>query len=505
MRAMTEYNLYWGDIHNHNELGYAQGSLERSYEIARSHLDFYSFTPHGLYADGGVPDGYPIVNANWDKIRQAAIDHDDPGIFTCFLGYEWHSARWGHVHVVSTDDAEFMHCAGSYEDLQDHFRGRQTILVPHHTGYDQGVDWELFDEELSPVVEIFSEHGSSERDIGLFPMLGHSGGPGGSKFTVQGGLAEGKRFGFTAGTDNHDGYPGGYGLGLTGVWARENTREGIMEAFRSRRTMAVTGDRIIVTFDAGEAPMGSVIEGGGATELSYLVHGWDAIKLVELVRDNVPVQVGTPDYTAPKTLGEQLYRLRLEWGWGPMKGYQVYDWNGSLRVDDGHLNQVLPCFTSDPFDEQRRKLVQTQDGTSCTWKSHTSRGGIFTTRNGATAPSANDALCLEVLGNEKTLLTITFACTTHKSLLVTGPDLSISSGVGRLELSCSIGDLLEGRQGYCIEGMPTSVVMHRAIPPHLYTLSGTYEHPGGEATCYYLRVTQENGQMAWSSPVWLGG
>ena len=51
---MSDYRLYWGDIHNHNELGYAQGSLERSCDIARSHLDFYAFTPHGQHADGGI-------------------------------------------------------------------------------------------------------------------------------------------------------------------------------------------------------------------------------------------------------------------------------------------------------------------------------------------------------------------------------------------------------------------------------------------------------------------
>jgi len=502
--GMTDYTLYWGEIHNHNELGYAQGSLERSYDIARSHLDFYSFTPHGLHADGGMPDGFPIVNAHWDKIRQAAIDHDDPGTFTCFLGYEWHSQRWGHLHVVSAEDAESMYCATSYEGLQDHFRGRPTILVPHHIGYHQGVDWELFDEDVSPVVEIFSEHGCSERDTGPFPMLGHSGGPGAAQFTAQHALASGAKFGFTAGTDNHDGHPGGYGLGLTGVWAQQNTRQGIMEGLRSRRTIAVTGDRIGVTFNVGEAPMGSAVQECGATELSYTVQGWDFIKQVELLRDNVPVQMQTPDYITAERSGEQLYRLRLEWGWGPMKGYQVYDWQGRLQIEDGRLQQVVPCFTSDPFDEQRRKRVQTEDASGCTWESHTSRGGIFTSRNGATAPSANDALCVEVNGSEKTRLTIAFDCTTHKSLLATGPDLMISPHLGHVERTFSIAQLLEGRQGFKVEGMPTWVLAHRAVPPHRYTMTGGYHHPAGEAACYYLRVTQENGQMAWASPLWLG-
>ncbi|MEE3258333.1 MAG: DUF3604 domain-containing protein, partial [Candidatus Latescibacterota bacterium] len=314
---MPDLNLYWGELHNHSELGYGQGSLERSYEIAGSHLDFYAFTPHGLHADGGVPDGYPVVVENWERIRRAARENDRPGQFTCFPAYEWHSAAWGHLHVLSVVDMESMYCARSLSDLQDHFRDRQAIVVPHHTAYERGVDWEGFDGELSPVVEIFSEHGSSERDSGLHPLLGHSGGPAGYQYTVQHGLALGKRFGFTAGTDNHDGYPGGYGLGLTGIWAEENTRAGLFAALKKRRTTAVTGDRIEVLFRADDAWMGEVVRGSAERGLDYRVRGWDAVKSVELVRDNVPVQSAMPDYGAPPSAGPQRYRLRFEWGWGP--------------------------------------------------------------------------------------------------------------------------------------------------------------------------------------------
>lgn len=48
---MKHLNLYWGEIHNHNEIGYGLGALERSYQIARNSLDFYAFTPHGWWAD----------------------------------------------------------------------------------------------------------------------------------------------------------------------------------------------------------------------------------------------------------------------------------------------------------------------------------------------------------------------------------------------------------------------------------------------------------------------
>ena len=301
-------------------------------------------------------------------------------------------------------------------------------------------------------------------------------------------------------------------MGVTGAWATENSRPAIFEALRSRRTVACTGDRIEVDFRCDDtAWMGSVVN-TGVVDLTWSVRGWDFIKQIELVRDNVPVHVRLPDYAAEAEdsaagdrAGEgQLYRLRLEWGWGPMKGYQVYDWEGELELSGGHLLQVVPCFVSDPFDEERRKVVDHVGDAGCSWRSHTSRGGIFTTRNGTPACAANDAICLEVRGDEDTRLSLALRCTTRKSLLATSSDWSISPNLGSKQLEFTIGELLRGRQGHRMDDVPTWVVAHRAVPEALYSLSGAYalRSQGGEG-CYYLRVTQENGQMAWSSPIWV--
>ncbi len=492
-----EYQLYWGELHNHSQLGYGQGSLERSYDIARSHLDFYAFTPHGIHADGGVLEGYPVVRENWDRIIAAARDNNQPGVFSAFPGYEWHSNQWGHVHVVHKEDGGSMQSAPTLADLQAYYRDQEVILVPHHTAYQQGVDWDLFDEKLSPLVEIFSEHGCSERDGGPFPMLGHSGGPGDHTFTLQHGLALGKRFGFSAGTDNHDGYPGGYGLGLTGVWAQENTRASLLAAFRARRTVAVTGDRIDVEVDVDGAAMGSAVT--GARQLSYRVEGWDRIDQVELLHDNKRVEQVGPSG------GEDngRYRLRLEWGWGPMKGYQVFDWQGALKVTGGRLVQAVPCFASDPFDEHKRKRINQCDDSGCQWQSHTSRGGVLTTRNGTASVRANDALCLEVEGEPDTVVELQMDCQTHTSILATAPDWTLSPKLGGLQRSFRLGDLLAGRWGGRLENMSSWVVMNRAVAEREFAVAGTFAvaAPG----CYYLRVRQENGQMAWASPVWVEG
>ena len=162
----------------------------------------------------------------------------------------------------------------------------------------------------------------------------------------------------------------------------------------------------------------------------------------------------------------------------------------------------MPYFSSDPFDEVRRKRVLEQDTTGCRWESHTSRGGVFTTRNATLSCSPTDALCLEVRGTENTRLSLELSCETHKSLLATAPDWSISPNLGRGQRTCTLGELLEGRQGFRMDEMPTWAVIHRAVAPPFYAVSGGYDKELERPACYYLRVTQENGQMAWASPIW---
>lgn len=54
--------LRWGDFHNHNDIGYGAGSLERSHRIARGALlDVYAFTPHGWWHD--EPDDFHMLKA----------------------------------------------------------------------------------------------------------------------------------------------------------------------------------------------------------------------------------------------------------------------------------------------------------------------------------------------------------------------------------------------------------------------------------------------------------
>ena len=74
-----EYTLYWGDLHNHNAVGYAKGSLSRSIDIAREHLDFFAFTGHASWHDMPLMPkdqhlhwvkGFRAHSGHWLKTRE---------------------------------------------------------------------------------------------------------------------------------------------------------------------------------------------------------------------------------------------------------------------------------------------------------------------------------------------------------------------------------------------------------------------------------------------------
>ena len=249
-------NTFFGDIHNHNAMGYGLGSLERSIEIARSHLDFFAFTGHSSWHDmdpmeGGRErhwlDGFERLEKGWPKVQSLIAESNQDGTFSSFLGFEWHSSRFGDQCVIFPDDHQPLCFADHVGDLRRFCVDKSAIMIPHHLAYPtgvRGVNWGVFEEACTPVVEIFSEHGNSENDRGPFPYFNHSMGGRVTANTARAALDKGMRFGFVASSDNHRGFPGAYGEGIMAVLCPELSRQAIFEAINARRTYALTGDRI---------------------------------------------------------------------------------------------------------------------------------------------------------------------------------------------------------------------------------------------------------------------
>ena len=174
--------------------------------------------------------------------------------------------------------------------------GVQALLVPHHLGYKQGyrgINWDSHTAEFSPLVEIMSMHGASESDTAPYPYL-HTMGPRDGRGTLQYGLAQGKIVGVLGSTDHHSAHPGSYGHGRTGVWSSSLTRDGIWEALVSRRTYALTGDRIALAFAINGATMGSVLPPTAERQVEIAVEGGDELDNVELLHNNRVIQRWIP-------------------------------------------------------------------------------------------------------------------------------------------------------------------------------------------------------------------
>ena len=76
---------------------------------------------------------------------------------------------------------------------------------------------------MSPVLEIFSEHGLAEHDRGPQDYIRHSNGGRWTRNTMRSALKRGFRVGVIASSDDHAGYPGAYGEGMVGIYAKELT------------------------------------------------------------------------------------------------------------------------------------------------------------------------------------------------------------------------------------------------------------------------------------------
>lgn len=494
---MAAYRILFGDIHNHNACGYGIGSMERSIDIARGHLDFFAFTGHSSWHDmepmeGGREQhwikGFARLEEQWPNVQRLIADANEDDTFSAFLGFEWHSSHFGDQCVVFPDDHQPVHYATDVEDLRRFCIAKEALMIPHHLAYPQGrrgVNWDVFNERCTPVVEIYSEHGNSEHDRGPFDFFNHSMGGRQTSQTVRHALDAGMRFGFVASSDSHNGFPGAYGEGLVAVLSERLDRKSILEAIRARRTYAITGDRIEIDFAVNGAPMGSSIEAGQDAEVAYEVRGRDEMDIVEVVQDGAVVHRSFPETPLPGNgLDAGPVQVRLEWGWGPWGDLaleRTTDWDFDVALDSGTIRRVFPCFQSGPFDEARRHRIERSGPSRLHVRS-------FTSRRGAYRLNPNQSLILELDAPADAALSV-----------------DLREPVAQ-RTRCTVTELMEGSFNTFTGPFPKeSYQWHRIVPLAASSVRDrcTIRVPKNGRSNVYLRVRQQNGQMAWVSPVFL--
>ncbi|KEI69314.1 DUF3604 domain-containing protein [Endozoicomonas elysicola] len=349
-------SLFWGDTHIHsnltanirdNDLG---STPERGYTHARevSKLDFLALTEqtYTFNEDRGVN----IDKATWQAMAEECDRFDDPGKFVTMTGFELHCRRGDTICLFRGSLSNYDYPGyefGILHDVWDFYKDHDILTIPHlHRFSDRmpkyaenkgrkaeiGFDlknWEP-DSHHETMVEIYSAQWGRFEYEGN-PMLLKSR-RNIKNNTVVDFLNRGKKWGFVANSDGHDGNPG-YG-GVTGVYTDTLTRESIFDALHNRQTIATTHPRMVMDFNVNDAHLGQTITSTGSVDLYFRVAAPRKLKRIEVIHN-----------------GEVLKRIDTDQQYQEVELSETFE-SGEhyfyVRCfqDDGHIGWVSPIWAN---------------------------------------------------------------------------------------------------------------------------------------------------------------
>jgi PAS domain-containing protein len=467
------FQLYWGDLHRHSLVSRCtsgdEPSLEDFYRYAWdvNEYDFWAVTDHAENSTA----------YQWWSIQKIADLLHVPGRFVPLYGFEWTSADCGHQNVVYGDVARgapiFSAFAegsttpdGLWRGLAEHPEF-PAITIPHHPGSAMvHNDWDYHDPRYSRLVEVFQACRGNYESPACFRQ--YSDGTATGKFMIDG-LLRGHRFGLIASSDH------GHGASYVAVLASSLSRQDIFDGLYARRTCASTTRDVLVDLRLGAHLMGSQVQWEGPRPLRVHAQGYAELARVELLRDGAVVHTvrGEPLLAA----GELRVDLRVEWG----RADKSTRWDGRLTVSGGRL--LVPEFVGPE--------VVAVDPVEIAW-AHTTHS--FGEPYGAQRGGVEVSVC----GPADAMVHVECA---GRSLRV---------GLGELADRLDRGTWIPDGEGEPGSDLPGELVLQPAVGALLglgareLDLAFDDDDDGlSTPAFYYARVVQVDGEMAWSSPIWV--
>ncbi len=411
----------------------------------------------------------------WDKINQVNDEYDQSGSFVTFPGYEWsgntplggdrniyHRTAGGAIyrssHDLLPDEYSKYPTAPTAENLFARLNPAESFAFAHVGG--RYADVTMHRDSIEVAMEVHSAWGTFQWLVDDALKLGH-------------------RIGICANSDGHKcrpgaSYPGAnkfgsYG-GLTCVLADKLDREVIFAAMKARHFYATTGHRLLldvelVTADGHRAIMGDVIEvDGQKSELKVKISGTAPIDYVE-IHNGLEIIETVRNYSEAD-LGNAV---KLVWSGAEVKGRDRKTiWDGKLKINGNTIKSFTPVNFWNP-DAQPQQLSSNE----ISWKSITT-GGVA-------------GLIVELETRHSGSLNITteqLDC-----------ELKIAS-IGLDPRSYEVGGVAKQLEVYKLPQQANSATEFN------FTLTLDKRLRNGDNPLY-VKVVQQDGHIAWSSPVYL--
>jgi len=471
IEVLAEHTLlhpYWADFHGQSEETIGSNPIEDYFTFARDYgrLDISAHQGN----DFQVSDNF------WEKINRVTEAFYEPGHFVTFPGYEWSGntplggdrnvyfvSEGGQITRSSTDLLPGKHSAYAnsptarelFENL-GHEEGPTAFAFAHVGG--RYADLAAHDPEIELAVEVHSAWGTFE-------------------WLVEEALQRGYRVGICANSDGHKcrpgaSYPGASKFGslggLTCVLARQLDRDHVFEALKARHFYATTGNRPLVdvklvTDDGREAMMGDLICAGKGTPRLYVrVVGTAPI-------ESVAVRNGLETLATLRPYGEDDlgHRVKILWSGAEVRGRdRMVTWDGGLRVRGNAIQQA----TAVNFWNANQPL-QKASPERLAWKSVTTGG------------AAGVILALEK---------------SHAGWLAIETE--------QRSIECRVASIGLDPQIWECGGLRKRIAIYR-LPDGPRRCEFSYTLPLAELQTgdnpIYIRMTQEDGHTAWTSPIYL--
>lgn len=477
---------YWGDLHAQSEETIGTGSAE----------EFFAFARDLAFLDAAAHQGndFQITAPFWRHLNELTAQWNEDGRFVVLPGYEWSGntalggdrnvffstegrpiRRSSHALVKDRSDLE-SDCTTAAELFAALRRDGEDAICFAHCGGRYADVKQAHDGVLETAVEVHSSWGTFE-------------------WLLRDAFEMGYRVGIVANSDGHKGRPGAewpgasmfgaYG-GLTCFLMPELSRAALFECLRRRRHYATTGARLLLHVAAAfdkpatlfhrDPRLGSVQDQTARQALMgdivHLPEG-DA-RLAVKVLASAPIEridvfdgLGHLETIRPYTEQDLGNRIRVIWEGAAYRGRQrQMIWDGRAALGGNRIADARPINFFNPD----RKLERLGDN-GLAWRALTT--GNF---------GGFDCWLSEPRAGE----------------------LDLEAGPVKCRLALDeIG--LEDRR-FEAGGLDCRLRVFR-LPGQSHVREAAFERSisvkSGRDSALYVRVTQEDGHVAWSSPIYL--